>query len=101
MSNARTETWRLGGSRRPPGKKSGRRSQMLDVLTASKQVLAMFVSVRKKAIRGATRSISTDARKGSNSTPLVRLQPGERGFRESTAFYSLQGWLRDAGKKIK
>jgi hypothetical protein len=30
--------------------------------------------------------ISTGARKVSNSAPFEHLQPGERGFRESTAF---------------
>jgi hypothetical protein len=43
---------------------------------------------------GRPRSISTGARKGSGSTSLERLQPGEQGFREPTAFYSLAGRLR-------
>jgi len=64
------------------------------VLAASNQFSAMFGSVRKKTLWGTPRSISTGARKVSNSAPSERLQPGERGFRESTAFYLMMGWLR-------
>jgi hypothetical protein len=56
---------------------------------------------QKKAMWGAPRSISTDAQKGSNSAPSERLQPGERGFRELTAFYPLAEWLRGGLKKRK
>jgi len=74
---------------------------MPDVFTASKRVLAMFVSIKEKAMWGAPRSISTEGRKGSSSTPSERLQSGERGFRESTAFYSLSGRLREVAKNMR
>jgi hypothetical protein len=57
------------------------------------------VRQNKKALWGAPRSISAGALKGSGSTLFERLQPGERGFRESTAFYPTPEWLRGRSKK--
>jgi hypothetical protein len=51
-------------------------------------------SAKKKRCGAPPRSVSTGARKGSGSTSLERLQPGEQGFREPPAFYSLAGRLR-------
>ena len=66
---------------------------------------AVFSDVRpasgKKAMWGAPRSISTDAQRESNSAPFGRPRPDERGFRESTAFYSSAERLRAAVKKVE
>jgi hypothetical protein len=56
-------------------------------------------SVRKKAMWGAPRLISTGAQKGSHSTPSGRPRPDEQGFRESTTFYTTVGRLRACRKK--
>jgi hypothetical protein len=98
VGSARTETWRFGGSRalterNPDGV---RRCRMFsrhrdDFQRCSR---ASENSIRKKALWGTPRSISTGALKGSSSAPSERLQPDEQGFRESTAFYSTARWLR-------
>ena len=100
MGGARTETRRLGRSR--PSREEFRAAFVdAEVFHGIEPVFSDGrVRQRKKAMWGAPRSISTDARKGSNSAPFERLQPGERGFRESTAFYSLAEWLRGGVKPL-
>jgi hypothetical protein len=65
--------------------------------TSPSGIEAVFSDVcvcQKKTLWGSPRLISTGARKVSNSAPFERLQPGERGFRESTAFYLMPRRLR-------
>ena len=80
MSSARTETWRLAGSRCLPGENFGWRLWMPKVFTASNQFSAMFVSVAKKSAVGRP-SVDIDRRaKGVKFRPVRASAAGRTGF---------------------